>query len=43
MKIGGVKKWSTIGIVCTGVLIFVYIMFIEVLGVRPPSIPIGVF
>lgn len=43
MKIGGVKKWSTIGIVCTGVLIFVYVMFIEVLGVRPPSIPIGVF
>lgn len=43
MKVGGVKKWRTIGIVCVGVTIFVYVMFIEVLGVRPPSGPLGVF
>lgn len=43
MKIGGVKKWSTIGLITAGTLVFVYVAFIMVLGVRPPSGPLEVF
>lgn len=42
MRIGGIKKWRIIIPTCVGVLIFTYIMFIMVLGVRPPSGPLQV-
>lgn len=43
MWIGGVKKPSTIGLVTAGTLVFIYIAFVTVLGVDPPSGPLEVF
>lgn len=42
MRIGGVKSWKTIILLSIIVLVFVYVMFIMVLGIRPPSGPIEI-
>lgn len=43
MRVGGVRRWQTIGLVSVGVLVFTYIMFLMVLGIRPPTGPLNVF
>jgi len=43
MRVGGVRRWRTVGLVSVGVLVFVYIMFLMVLGIRPPTGPLNVF
>ncbi|MDL5363837.1 tripartite tricarboxylate transporter TctB family protein [Halalkalicoccus sp. NIPERK01] len=37
MYIGGVQNWRLIGVVSIATLIAVYILFVVVLGIRPPS------
>lgn len=42
MRVSGIKNWRVISLVCIGTLAFVYVMFIMVLGISPPSGPIEV-
>lgn len=37
MYLGGVRSWSLIATVCIFTLVMVYILFVVVLGIRPPS------